>query len=305
MPFATSQNYKLAVNNETVWGTPVVTGAKYLRLNGAKLKTSLGFTSSQEISATHREVADVVATTARGGGSIDAEFTYLTWEDVLASLFGAAWTGTAVRTLKPGKVAKSMTVQEEYGDITQFVSYPGAVFTSWALNVQNGQIITSQFGFSSKKGVPAVATAIGTPAAANTNPVMDPIGSVQVLTEGGSPIAGAASFSLNVASDLITIPSLLSADPAALYQGKFTVTGSLTFHKQDSAALIKYINRTKTTLALTIGGAVAKKVAMTMAQVTLTDEDRPVSGSNAVAETFPFQATYDATESSLKLIATD
>jgi hypothetical protein len=305
MPFATAQNYKLALNTETVWGTPLTTGAKYVRITGANLKSNISFVESQEISATHRETADVVGVTAGGGGTIDAELTFLTWEDALASLFGAAATGTTVRTLKPGRTLRSMTVQEEMTDITQFVSYPGAVFTSWGLNVQNGQILTSNFGFSSKRGVTAGATAIGTPAAANTNAVMDPLGSVQILTEGGTTIAAAASFTMNVVSDLITIPQLISADPAALYQGKFKVTGSVTFHKQDAALLTKYLNRTKTILAVKLGGASVKHIQILLQAVTITDLSSPASGSNPIAETYQYTATFDVTESTCKLIFTD
>jgi hypothetical protein len=305
MPFGTALNAKVAVNTESAWGVPLTTGAKYLRVTGADLKTTQQFISSNEINPTHRETADVRAVSALGGGTMNFEPTYQTWEDVLASLFGAAWTGTTTRTLKPGKTLRSMTVQEEMTDITQMISYPGAVFTSWSLNVQQGQMVTSSVTFASKRGVPAATSAIGTPAAPNTNDVWDPIGSVQVLTEGGSSIVGASTFSLQVTSDLIQIPNLLTADPAALYQGRFAVTGSLSVHKQDAALATKYLNREKTILAITLGGATTKRLALTMAKTTFTDESRPWSGSNAIMETFPFVATFDATDSSLKLVASD
>lgn len=305
MAFGISTNARIAINKEAAWGTPVTTGAKYMRVTGADLKTTQQFISSNEISAVHRETADIVSVSALGGGVLNFEPTYATWEDCLGSLFGNDWTGTTTRVLKPGRLLRSLTVQEEMTDLTQFKSYPGAVGTGWSLSVQQGQMVTSTFNFASKREVPAGATAIGTPAAPNTNDVWDPIGSVQVLTEGGSPIVGASTFSLNVTSDLIQIPSLLSADPAALYQGKFAVAGSITVHKQDAALITKYLNRTKTVLAITLGGASSKRLALLMAKCTFTDASSPWSGSNAITETLPFTATYDATSSSLQLTATD
>lgn len=305
MPVAIASNYRLSYNKETAWGTPVTTGAKYVRPTGASLASQLGFIQSGEISAVHRERAGMIPTSAMGGGTVDAEMTYLTYEDWLGSLFGNDWTGTTVRTLKPGRLLRPLTLQEDFNDITQLVSYPGAIATQWTLNVQQGAVISTQFTFASKKGVPAATTAIGTPTAANTNPVMDPLGSIQVLTENGSPIALPQSFSLQVASDLINVPSLLVADPGALYQGFFTVTGSFAMAKQDAAMMTKYLNRTGTNIVLTIGGASAKKVEMTMSAVTLTSENRPVQGNQFVQETYGFAATYDATNGSLKLLATD
>lgn len=305
MPFAISTNYSVAVNRETVWATPLTSGAKYLRITGANLASNIQTIQSNEINPLHRETADVIAVSAGGGGTVDAEMIYDVFEPCIESLFGAAFSGTTVRTFKMGKTLKSLTVQELYADITQFVSYPGSVVTSWNLNVQNGQIMTTQFGFASKKGVSAAVTAIGTVGAANTNAVMSPLAHVQLLTEGGSAVAGVASLSLQVANDLITIPSLLLQDPAALYLGRVRVTGTLAVYKQDATMLAKYLAQTNTNIAVTLGGASSQKYAFTLPKVRFTQAQAPASGSNAVLETFNFSAMYDPTDSTMKIIGTD
>jgi hypothetical protein len=308
MPFAVSTNYRLAYNKETVWGTPLTTGARFLRLVSANLKPDLGFTQSNEINAVHRQTADTINTMAKGGGSLEGEMSYNAYEDLLGSLVGADWAGTTTRTLRIGTLLRSVTLQEQYGDLSNvFRVYSGAIVNSWSLNLQVGQVVTTSFGFVSRKPVPAAATAIGTVANANTNPVFNPLADVRVLQEGATPttITGVQSISLNVQNDITEIMALGSADAAALIPARVKITGTIALFKQDDALITKYLNLTNSRLIMRLGGATNAHYEFTLPNIRYTSYDGGASQSNAITERFGFEGLYDVTDSALRIVATD
>lgn len=306
MPFAISQNYKLAVNRETVWGTPVTTGAKFLRITDASFKPEYGNIESNEINAVHRESSGTIRVSSRGSGQINGELTYDTYDPLFESVMGAAFTGAGTRTLKVGNTVKSLTFQEQYGDLTNnFILYPGSLVPQMGIDVQIGQIIRVSATVASRNPVIGTATAIGTVGAANTNPVIDPIAGVQLLQEGGVSLSGVQQLSIQIQNDLIEIPSLGSVDPAALYLGRVRVTGNISVFKQDAALLTKLVNNTLTSLAITLGGVSTKRYAITLPKVKFTTVDGGAGGSNPIIERFAYSAEYDATDSSMKIVATD
>lgn len=308
MAFAISTNYKLAVNDEAVWGTPVTTGAKFVRLVSGNAKPELAFTQSNEINPTHRQTADSVMTSAKGSGSLEGELSYNSHEMFMQSLFGATFSGAGTRTLKVGTSLRSLTIQEQYSDLTNIYHlYTGAIVNSMSLNVQVGQIVTCSYGFVSKKPSIAAATGVGTPAATNTNPVINPLADVRVLQEG-SPLAsitGVQSLSLNVQNDVTEIMTLGTVDPAALIPARFKVTGTIAVFKQDAAIITKLLAGTASKLNIKLGGAANLSYEFTLPNVKYTSYDGGASQSNAIVERFGFEGHYDATDSAFKIVGVD
>ena len=308
MPFSVSTNYKLAVNKENVWGTPLTTGARFTRLVSANAKPDMAFTQSNEINAVHRQTADTVNTSAKGSGSLEGEMSYNTYEEMFSSLVGADWTGTTTRTLKMGMLLRSLTLQEQYGDLSNvFRVYTGAVINSWSLNLQVGQIVTTSFGFVSRKPTSASATAIGTIANPNTNPVFNPLADVRVLQEGLTPttLSGVQSITLNVQNDITEIMALGSADAAALIPARIKVTGTVAVFKQDDALFTKFVNQVGSQLIFRLGGATNQHYEFTLPNIKYTSYDGGASQSNAIVERFGFEGLYNVTDSALKIVATD
>jgi len=308
MAFQISTNYQLGVNRETVWGTPLTTGAKYLRLVSANLSPNLQFTESEEMNAVHRETADTQLTSARGGGQITGEMSYANCDMLMEAALGAAFSGTGTRTLKVGQLLKSLTFQERFADITgnQFRVYAGSVVSGFSIEVQTAQMIRFSASFASKQPTNVAATAIGTVAAAPTDPVMSPIASLQTLTAGGTALTACSSVSLQVTNDLIDLPALLSADPLAMFQGRFRVRGTIGVYMQDAVLLGKLLAGGTEAFVLKIGGASAKNYQMTLPKIKYTgNQVQGVSGSSAVTEQYTFDGLFDATDSSFKIVATD
>jgi hypothetical protein len=309
MTFALSTDYRLSVNAETTWGVPVTTGARFLRIVSADLSTDQQVTESEEITAAHRETSDVVAVSRKGMIQVEGEMSYNQYEAIMIAALGGTVTGTTTRVMRVGKTLKSLTFQEEHpimAPTNHFTSYNGAIVTGFNIGVRTGQRITFGFSASSRAGVVASASAIGTVAAANLAPVMSPIASVQALTDAGAAIVGCTNVSLSITNDLIELPSLLTADPLALYAGRFRLKGSLSVYKRDAVLLNKFLGQTSSVFTLRIGGSTTAHYLFTLPLIKYSAGKLDgVRGSTALTETFAFDALFDATSSSFQITATD
>jgi len=299
MPFAISSNASLAVNKETVWGTPVATGAKFLRITSFNNRPEFGTTMSEEINAAHRETADLIRTSQRGTGTVEGEMIFDNWHPLMESAFG---NNFATHDLRLGKTRIGLTLQENYSDLTTaFIVYRGAVINSMGLSVQVGQPIKCNFGFTSKVPTVETATAIGTVGAANTNDVMNPLQHISLVQQGGASIDGCQSFEFSLQNELAEIPSLTSADMLDMLLGKVQVTGTFSVFKQANARMSAALLGASTTLALTIGAA-TKTYAITFPNVKIQSVEGGASGSNPIMERFSFTALYNATDTSIKIV---
>lgn len=299
MPFAISSNASLAINAETTWGTPLTTGAKFLRVTGFNNRVDYGTTQSAEINAAHRETADLLRTSQRGTGTIDGEMIFDVYHTLMESAFGAAFSGN---DLKLGKTRRSYTLQENYSDLTTaFVVYRGCVTNSMSVSVAVGQPVRCSFGFTSKAPTVETATAIGTVGAANTRPVMNPLQHIALLQQGGAAIDGCSAFEFQIQNELAEIPSLTSADMLDVLLGRVQVTGTFSVYKQANARLSGLYGGAATTLALTLGSG-TETYTITFPNVKLQGAEGGVSGSNPIMERFSFTALYNATDSSIKIV---
>lgn len=308
MPFAYSTNYKLAVNKETVRGTPVATGARFLRIVDGNFKPDLGFVQSNEINAAHRQVADTVNVSAKGSGTFNGELSYATYDYVLESLFGASFTAGPPRVLSIGQTSIPLTLQEQYGDLTtSYHLYTGQFVNSFSLNLTMGQIVTCSFGVMGNTPTVETTNSLGTIAAANTNAIINPIADVRALQEGASPVTlpGVQSITLNVQNDIAEVMALGAASPLDMAPTKIRVSGTVAVFKQNSALLSKLLAGTASKLVYKLGGASSKNYELRLANLKFTSYDGGASGSNPIVERFNFDGLYDVTDSALKITATD
>jgi hypothetical protein len=279
-----------------------------VRLVSGNAKPDLGFTQSNEINPVHRQTADTVNTSAKGSGSFEGELSYNSHEMFWQSLFGGVFSGTGTRTLKVGTTLKSLSLQEQYGDLSSIYHlYTGVIVNSMSLNVQVGQLVSVSYGFVSKKPTVPGSNSLGTIASTNTNPVINPLADVRSLQEGASltTLTGVQSITLNVQNDVTEIMTLGTPDPAALLPARFKVTGTIAVFKQDAALITKLLANTYSKLELKLGGAISLNYDFNLPNMRYTSYDGGASQSNAIVERFSFEGLYDATDSAFKIVATD
>jgi hypothetical protein len=134
------------------------------------------------------------------------------------------------------------------------------------------------------------------------------VSEIQVVTEGGSKnllTEGITAMSLEFSRPVIAQPgmgtlALLGLDPA-----QFSLKGSFTVYYPDDVIFAKYRNNTMTSLALTVGGSSTLRYAFLMSKVRLlSGGPQAAQKGQAIAQTFGFQAVYDATNSTCQITRT-
>jgi hypothetical protein len=293
MALASALGFKVSVNNETVWGTPVGAGGAYCRVTGGIGKTTTQSNASKEM--TRFEVADVYRTRVQAGGAYNFEWSYSTADKeldaIIGSLFGNVWT---TNVIKVNSLSKPLTVEEVYSDITKVIHYDGAFVNSLTMNASVGDAVTGSWGFVSKAGVSAGTAVNTTPAAANSNPVMNPIDALQTLTWSGSAIVSPTAFTMDLKRTTIEFPVMNSISPANLAPGSFEASGSFSCYVPDHIYLADYLAFTEAALAITVGGAGSKKYAFLFSKVRLTDGGMVGGGQNQpFIQTFNWMAKAD------------
>lgn len=302
MANAGSAGFRLYMNGETTWGTPVAAGGTAFRVTGGISKTATETTMSREV--TNYENTDVVRTRLQGGGSYNFEMSFPATVDkefdlLLQSIMGGAFSSDI---MKVGSTRKAITFEEKFGDITQFIAYAGGIVESIRIDVRPGDMITGSFNFISKKGAVSGTSVFTTPAAANTNAVMNPMDSIQTLNWNGSPVPGVTGFSMELRRPVVQFPQISNTDPADLQMGSFEASGSISLYVVDSTYLADYLAFTERALAFKMGESTVRNYLFNFAKVNMTDGGIESIGKDSpVIQTFNWAAKLDATDSTLKI----
>jgi hypothetical protein len=306
MPNATSAGYRVGYVAEVTPGTTPAAALKLLRMTSGGGKVSAQTVESDEIHLV--EVPDVIRVGADGAGSMSFELSYGALDDFLQGIFAATW---ATNVLKVGTTKSTFTIEDQYTDIPRFIPFKGCLIDSLSISVQQGSKITGKVGYTAGT-IPTVSSATtagtGGPTAAPTNTIMSPVGSVQLIQEGGAldlKALGVTAFSLDITRAGIKQPQLGTLSLSSLDAGRFTLKGSVSMYVSAATLLDKYLADTQTSLALTLGGSAALKYAFLMSKVRFTDGGiQELSKDSAAIQTFGFQATYDVTNTTCQITRT-
>jgi hypothetical protein len=294
----------LAMIAETSWATPPATPTGVIvRTTGSKPTQDKGTVKSNEITAS-RETADIIQVSASGGLSVPFEFAYdAAFETMMQALTGGTWTSNV---LKIGSTVRSLMLQRKLTDAGLFQLFNGAIPTKFMFGTGIGNIVSGSADFVSKFPTLTAVDAFSAYTAAGTNPVFDPIASIQLLQEGGAgAIAGATEFSVEMANGIIPFPQLGSVDPLDIRFGDFTAQGSFSCYLPDATYWTKFAAHTTTSLIITVGGSAAKKYSFSFAKVKLSKVELDNSGkNNAMIQKYNWEAMLDSTDTTVKITRT-
>jgi Phage tail tube protein len=308
MPNATSAGYRVGYVAESTPGNTPASALTLIRNVGGGGKFTASATESDELHLA--EVPDLVRVGADAAGTINGELSYAALDDFLQGILGGTW---ATNVVKAGTTKRTFTIEDQYTDAGVYVPWKYCLIESLVINFAVGARPTFKLGYVSGSPPAAAATATagtGGPTAAPTNDIMTPAGSIQLAQEGGSGslLAGApgiTAFSIEITRPVIKQPqlgtfALASADPSRL-----TVKGSFSVYFATKALFDKYLANTQTSLAFTVGGAASLKYAFLMSKVRFADGGpQEVAKDQPVIQTYQYQATYDATNSTLQVTRT-
>lgn len=276
MSRATARGYRVAFLAEVTQGTTPTTAPTLLRTTGGGMSVSASSVESEEVQLV--EVPDVIRTNVEGTGTINFEYSYGGIHPLLEGLFASTWTTNVLRV---GSTLRTFTIEDQFTDISRFLTARGCIIESISITLQQGSKITGTVTYRALTPPTAFATATvfgAAPNAAPTNPIMSPVGSVQLIQEAGSLNLGPAGIgtlgmTINMTRQGIAMPQVGTTALAGLDQGTFVCTGTLSLYVPVGATAIidKYLSDTATQLALTLGGASTLRDAYLFSNVRFTE----------------------------------
>lgn len=307
MPNAISQREALAYGMETTWGTtPTGVGAsQFLRFNTVNSKYDKTTVESGEISNS-AEIADLIEVSQRGGLTFNGELSFSTLDDMLSSLFNNAWTANV---LTVGTTRKSFTIERQFSDIARFHTLSGGIADRIQMSIAIGKIMSTTVEVSAKPLLEGAASAFtgGGTLAANTNPIFDPISSIQLLQEGGAGnIAGVTEVTMDLQRPIIDMAQINSVNPLDLQSGQFRASGTFSCYFADATYIAKHLSHVTTSLqfAFSSNGA-NQKYAFLFNKVKLSVSDVPNGGPNQpLIQQVAWTAIKDATNTTCKITRT-
>jgi hypothetical protein len=189
-------------------------------------------------------------------GGINFELSAGCIDDLIEGALMSAWVNDVIVN---GVAPLSYTIEKKFGDVTQFLAYRGMMVNEFNLDFAPGSILTGSFGFLGKAATRAAITCgTGTPDAAPTGVVLNGVGNISSILEGGSSLTARMSkFTLALKNNLRSQMAIGTLGAIGVGAGRIDISGVLTVYFETGALYDKFLAATQSSLALTasVGGA--------------------------------------------------
>ena len=312
MAFASTSDAKLYIAEQASFGSSPGSGYQYIRYTGESIAFAAETATSEEIS-TSRGISDVIRTAGGSSGDIEFELSY----DAVTDMFleGALQDNSFAggdQVLQNGSTQTYYTIEKEFvGTATDYFLMKDAAVSTFAINIEQGAIITGTVGLLGSTLVSDDDSVTGSAiTAAGSNAVMSAVDTETVikLTAVDTTSWGGISAQTNVQSASFLIDNTLreqrrigTSALAGIGAGRFNVTGTLVLYFESNDEYANFMSETARSLYIECKqGAVGyvfefPKIKYTTAEVLAggIDEDVLVS--------FEWQGLESATNKTMKV----
>ena len=300
-----SSQTRLAYIVESTYGTtPATPTFLNQRFTSESLNANIENRVSNEIRA-DRNVTDLIQVGADGGGAVDFELSYGSFDAWLESLMFGAWSSNI---LKNGVTQKSFTIEKTFegGATDQYHRFTGCVANSLSLDIQAKQVVTGSFDFIAKGATTAQAIISGaTYTAANSNPVINAAANFASFSMSGVTSPELTSLKLKVNNNLRRQAVVGSLDARGVGTGRFEVTGEAMLYFTNASLYDLFLAGTASSLLFTIGGASSKNYAFEIANLKFEKAEIVAGGNDQdIMAKVSFRGLYDNTDNTLKITRT-
>lgn len=278
--------------------TPTTPAFQVIRVIGGGLTDQQGFSSSDEIRS-DRNAPDVTPISLDYSGEFPFEFSYGSFDDLLAYFLCADWSSNVI---KNGVLHKTFTYEktDKIGASTfDFERFKGCMVNTMNLDVSARSKLTGSFGIiAATADAPASSIITGaTYVAANTNPIMSGSGDVGALTIAGSAGPKIMSINFQGTNNINVRPVVGSKESNGLRKGQFVFSGSLNAYFDDTTLRDLYKAGNYVDLSIVIGVGANKKYTISLPKTRLLNAPKSLPGNNEdIMLNVEFQAVYDTTE---------
>jgi hypothetical protein len=280
-----------------------VTALKQIRYTGESLNFNIENTKTSEIRPDRTET-DLIQTSGSGGGDINFELSYGTFQDFLEAVLCNDWVGAGPFTLENGTVRKSYTIQKHFQDmsIPQFHNYRGTCVEAMNLSMEIGKIVEGSFSLMSFGLDPATGISTSQIAGATFPPVttttpMNAVTNLQDFVIDGVPYSGCIStLKLQIKNNIRAIQCLGSLNPRDMKLGTIEITGDMEFYFNEGGNFSKFVAGTEFDFSFALEDAAGNRYDFTLPRAKFETGEVVAGGRNTdVMFTAKWRALYDAT----------
>lgn len=184
-------------------------------------------------------------------------------------------------TIVNGTTFKSLTIEQHYSDIGEFMGFPGMRIGEFGLAVAPGDIVVATLGLTGKQGLPAsVALGTGVDPASDTQ-VLNATSNMGTILEGGAVFATPLrSINFNLSNNLRRKPQIGNKFPIDIGAGFTDVTGTMEAYFEDLVQLNKFVNHTSSAISFRFQDLAGNIIVFTKPRLFFSDGSPQVPGGN-------------------------
>lgn len=295
---ASTNEVRLAMIAETAWGTtPTSPTFDTVRLTSESLQPNKETVDSSEIRA-DRNLSETMMVGQGAEGSIDFEWSYGTFDDLLAAALFSNWS---TDELVNGVTPTSFTIERTtpVGAGNSYDRFLGMIPNTLSLSVTARQIVTGSAAFIGRQMEVDNTIIVGaTYNDATQARIMTAATSVGLLSVGGlSPTPRIRSLTLEINNNLRTQDEIGNLYNAGVAPGDFLVSGTLEAYFTSGSLAQAYLDHDDVSLEFTLGEDSGSRYRILVPTVKLTgDLGKNASGKDAdVVLSLSWQANLDRT----------
>jgi len=293
--FATGGFHGLRYVQESELGvTPNVPLMKALRHTSCSLQLSKDSFQSQELRS-DGQISDLRHGTCQSGGDIGMEFSFGSFDDLLAAALRSIWKDdpeTGYKYLIAGTDVPSFTIERAFTDIGKFEVFNGCQVSTLTLEVQTNAMVTGTIGIIGNGVVFAEQPLSETVEPAPTYEPFD--GFTGELREAGIDISVITSITINLDNGIQPAFVLANKFAEDLVSGRINVTGTVSAYFKDLGLLKKFVDEEESSIQLILVDSRTKaSYRITLPRIKYSGGSNSVEGEGGIVLDMPFQALYD------------
>jgi hypothetical protein len=199
--------------------------------------------------------------------------------------------------LANGLTQMSFSIEKQFLDIAQYLTYRGMNVSKMSLNFQASSLTDGSIEFIGKDAIRSAATQLpGTLAASNTFDVQNGVKGVTQLWENNAPLTSTyiRTLSLNVDANMRARKAVGNLGNVSIGMGDFDASGSMEVYFADGTLVDKFLNDTYTSLTVACQDTAGNGYVLTLPKVMLMGAKIVAGQKNAdVMVAFDFKAYGD------------
>lgn len=274
---------------------------KQLRYTGESLNFNIENTQSAEIRP-DRVQADLVQTSASGGGDVNVELSFQSYDDFLQAALCGTWTADE---LENGTTRRFFTVRKHFQDMSpvQYHLYRGTAVEGFNFTMELGAIVNGafnlvSFGIDPLTGIMTAPYDGESTTAAPTTVPLNAVTNFQDFTIDGVPYSGCVSrMTLSLINNIRAIQCIGSLTARDMRLGRIEITGEMEFYFNDSTVYDKFVKGTELDVQFALEDATGNRMTFDMPRVKFETGEVVASGENTdVMITASYRALYNAAD---------